>query len=177
MKKVSKIDTIKRLKAMAEQGTKNEQEIAMKKIELLMTKYNITEDSSNEIDMHSIKIRNETDRSLLNQIVYMIGERKINTYSWTRGRKKNTEQLVECTEAQYKEIMIAYEFYRDLLDEEKELLYLAFIHKHDIFPLNENTDGNKSTLSDEKIERMFMMMASLEDRHLHKMIEQKEKEL
>lgn len=71
---MDKLELIKKIKALAEQGTGGEKYNAQQKLEELMKKYNISNDDL-AVDIlkdFNFSVRREIDRKLLNQILYSV---------------------------------------------------------------------------------------------------------
>ena len=151
-----KIDLLKKLKTLAEQGIGGEKETAQKKLEQLMQKYNVEE------------------QELLLQVGYKVLGKKIKEkmYEYRRGTGKKTTRIIECTKAEALRIRIEHEFYCNLWKEEQDFLFECFIQKHRIFTSNDeekNGEGKKLTMA-EKI-RMNAAMKAMQDKSMTQRIE------
>ncbi len=126
---------LQKLKALAERGVGGEKEGAERKLKQLMAKYGVDqlELEGDQVSRYEIKYRGEFEHRLLSQIVYRARNDKEGQYCHRYGPGSRSILIVECTKAQEIQIRIEFEFYRDLLKEEQELLFEAFIQKHRIF--------------------------------------------
>lgn len=78
---------------------------------------------------------------------------------------------MECTKAQEIQIRIEFEFYRDLLKEEQELLFEEFIQKHRIFRESGEPPKLPTPEEMERLERMWAMMAGLQEKSFTPLLE------
>lgn len=175
----SKIELMKKLRALAERGIGGEKEGAQRKLEQLMKKYNIEEadlDDEKKEDFE-FKYHNEFERRLLNQIMYkVIGSDFLNNqWHYRRGRGSKTISGISCTKAEGIQIGIEYEFYTSLWKEEEDFFFSCFIQKHDIFQKDKEkmikgkNDGQKMT--PEEIARMNAAMNAMQDKSMVQRLE------
>lgn len=161
MDRSKNIELIKKLQALAERGVGGEKETATRKIALLIEKYGISElelDES-EVKSHRIKYHNQREKKLLSQLIYARGLMD-NVYCPAFGKGLKSELILKTTDAEAMQIIVEFDFYRQLFEEEEEFLYACFLHKHNIFPPNAKaarTDYNTAR-------RMALMMATLQER-------------
>lgn len=156
---VDKKDLIEKLKRLCQSDNPYEAESAREKLMNIIRKYNIDESilEEDKVEIREFYYHNEIEERLLSQIMYAVAvteSRKILHYPHRRG--KHITLLIECTYAQFVEINVKYEFYKELIYDDLEIFISAFIHKHRIFPLNsENTESEE--LTDEQIARILRM--------------------
>ena len=166
---------LQKLKALAERGVGGEKEGAERKLKQLMAKYGVDqlELEGDQVSRYEIKYRGEFEKRLLSQIVYRARNDAEGQYYRRYGKGSKSILIVECTKAQEIQIRIEFEFYRDLLKEEQELLFEAFIQKHRIF--RESGEPPKlPTLEEmERLERMWAMMAGLQEKSFTPLLESK----
>ncbi|MBQ8724997.1 MAG: hypothetical protein IJY74_04915 [Oscillospiraceae bacterium] len=157
---------LKKLHALVERGVAGEREAAEAALERLSKKYGISID---ELDAELIcdfefEFHGKEEKKLLNQIAWKVTNNRFCCYDMRyseSGRKCRTHMSIQCTEAQKLEIEFLFDFYKRIWEQEKLMLYMAFIHKHDIFG---DPDGNQSsTHSDFDVGRMAAMMQGLSD--------------
>ena len=157
---------LKKLHALAERGEAGERETAEAALERLSKKYGIAID---ELDAELIcdfefEFHGKEDKKLLNQIAWKVTNNRLCCYEMkysASGRKCRTHMSIQCTEAQKLEIEFLFDFYKRIWEQEKLMLYRAFIHKHDIFGELDGTQSN--THSDFDVSRMTAMMQGLSD--------------
>lgn len=154
-----------KLKALADRGDPGERELAQKKLDELMKKYQLTdEDVSDEIeDYFDIRFYHPWEQLLLWQIGYKVLN---STESYGRrghGRNRQLKVVVfKCTKAQFLEIEYLFSFYRELFQRELDILLSAFIQKHRLFGIpDDDSEGKK--MSDDDLKKMFAMMQNLDD--------------
>lgn len=164
---------LQKLKALAERGVGGEKEGAERKLRQLMVKYGVDqlEFEEDQVARYEIKYRGEFEKRLLSQIVYRAKNDKEGQYHRRYGQGSRSILIVDRTKAQEVQIRIEFEFYRDLLKEEQELLFEAFIQKHRIF--RESGEPPKlPTLEEmERLERMWAMMAGLQEKSFTPLLE------
>ena len=166
-----KKELLKKVYALAERGERGEKEAARYMLEKLLEKYDIDEVelADEERQIHWFTCKDDQERTLFYQVCYKVGK-DLRGYRKTRGQGKNSQKGVECTKAEALQIEIEYEFYKALWREERDFMLRAFIQKHHIFydgpdaPVGQDMDP-------EEYRRMTMLMAGLQNRPLHKMIE------
>lgn len=126
-----KIDLLKKLKTLAEQGVGGEKETAQKKLKQLMQKYNVEEEelSDDTEEKYEFTFHGEFERRLLLQVGYKILGKKIKKkmYEYKKGTGKRTTRIIECTKAEALQIRIEHEFYCDLWKEEQDFFFECFI--------------------------------------------------
>lgn len=110
---------------------------------------------------HEIKYRTKRERRLLLQVAA-----SVMTLADLEGY---FEPAARClcllaTDAEAAEVEYRYEYYRRLYVDEEEVLYEAFLQKHNIFP----SDGETSDVDDERAMRMLMMSRCLSDSKLRR---------
>lgn len=165
---------LQKLKALAERGVGGEREGAERKLKQLMAKYGVDqlELEGDQVSRYEIKYRGEFEHRLLSQIVYRARNDKEGQYGRRYGKGSKSILIVECTKAQEIQIRIEFEFYRDLLKEEQELLFEAFIQKHRIFGDSSGEEQELPTPEEmERLERMWAMMASLQEKSFTPLLE------
>ena len=132
----NKAEILQKIKALADRGIDGERESAQALLSRLMKQYGISEAELEEEQRVTAWFRysQETERRLLNQIIYMVtgssGFGCVGSYS---GRKRK-ERGAECTAAERLEIEANYEFFKAAMEAELEIFYSAFANKNRLFP-------------------------------------------
>lgn len=157
-----KIDLLKKLKNLAEQGVGGEKETAQKKLKQLMKKYNVEEEelSDDTEEKYEFTFHGEFEKRLLLQVGYKILGKKIKKkmYEYKKGAGKRTTRIIECTKAEALQIRIEHEFYCDLWKEEQDFFFECFIQKHRIFAEdNEEKTGKNRKMTREEEVYLFRM--------------------
>lgn len=156
-----KIDLLKKLKNLAEQGVGGEKETAQKKLKQLMQKYDVEEEelSDETEEKYEFTFHGEFERRLLLQVGYKI-------------LGKRTTRIIECTKAEALQIRIEHEFYCDLWKEEQDFFFECFIQKHRIFTEdNEEKAGKNRKMTREELIRMGTAMGAMQDKSMTQRIE------
>lgn len=161
------IERLKKLKELALRGVGGEREQAIKLLEKLSKKYNVSCDELDEeiIKEYDFEYHGKEQERILKQTIYKITNEKNSfwnlqyTYS---GRHCKTRLRANCTEAQRIEIDFLFDFYKRIWEKEKEALLQAFFQKHRIFgELKEGEQGRE--LSREELLKMEALMRGLSD--------------
>ena len=132
----NKAELLKKIKALAERGVDGERESAQTLLARLMEQYGISETEIEEERRETawFPYSQETERRLLNQIIYMVtgagGFGCVGTYSGRKRKKMGTE----CTAAERLEIEANYAFFKEAMKKELEIFYSAFANKNNLFP-------------------------------------------
>ena len=156
----------KKLIALIEKGEGGEKETAKLKFEQLCQKHNLSEnDFFNDTEAHYYEHKFENphddyERKLFTQVVYAITGSNKNIYE--QGNRKDI-LLCRCTEAQNIEITIAQDYYFELFKRERDLFYIAFVHKHDLFGVPEKGKENKPELSPEDERELYFMKSVMKN--------------
>lgn len=132
----NKAELLKKIKALADRGVDGERENAQTLLTRLMEQYGISETEIEEERRETawFPYSQETERRLLNQIIYMVtgagGFGCVGEYSGRKRKKKGTE----CTAAERLEIEANYAFFKEAMKKELEIFYSAFANKNNLFP-------------------------------------------
>lgn len=132
----NKAELLKKIKALAERGVDGERESAQTLLARLMEQYGISETEIEEERRETawFPYSQETERRLLNQIIYMVtgagGFGCVGEYSGRKRKKMGTE----CTAAERLEIEANYAFFKEAMKKELEIFYSAFANKNNLFP-------------------------------------------
>lgn len=163
---------LKKIKTLSERGVGGEKESAEKLLLQLMEKYKITEDeiSEDSVDFEWFRYKDNIQKRLLNQVIYMILG-NVDTYKRTGGRHKLVGAY--CTAAQKFEIEMNFEFFRNAMEKELETFYTAFCHKNRLFPTEEIAmeKTSEDEISNLDALKIGMMMEGMERHTIKKMIE------
>lgn len=163
---MSNLETIKsklqRLYELAQRGDKHEAETAQRLLEEQLSKHGliIADILNARLTTYEFRYKTEMEQRLICQIAYALG---VQTFEYTNSRKKVL--VVECTAAQYAEIAQRIDFYWELLKQEIDLFYTAFLHKHKLFKPNDGTEEDTgTTLTPEQIRQLAAMVRSMQDK-------------
>ena len=178
-----KKELIRKLRAMADGGTKSEKATANKIIDSIIEKYklDISEIDDEEKIVLNLHWKYKYERRLATQIAWkVIGffsdyvDSLRVVYKTVKRHQEIDRHAIgfECTVSQAAEIEAMYEYYKALYKEDLKYLHSAFLQKHDLFGIN-NSDlmDNKKDNIDET--RLLMMMSGLSDGEYYKQLEYK----
>lgn len=168
-----KLELLNKLKALANdtRGNDNERKVAMKQLEILMERYNITEEDLGKTERkeRTIWFHSEWERRLANQVCYKLFP-TISRYSHIKDRR---HMHIELTDAEWIEFEYIFNIYRNDFEKELDLFFIAFLQKNHIFPdVDKDPDG--PTIEDKyskgDLLRIGMMMEGIEHSQIRKAI-------
>lgn len=172
----NKAELLKKIKALADRGVGGERESAQTLLARLVEQYGISETDLEEERRETAWFRysQETERRLLNQIIYMVTGRSgfgcVGAYS---GRKRK-ETGVDCTAVERLEIEANYKFFKVAMEAELEIFYTAFSSKNHLFPSEDKVKPKSvEDLTPEEREKVLkagLMMEGMERHTLRKAI-------
>lgn len=141
------IELAKKLKALADRGVDGEKRNAAALLEAFMKKHNISDEEiyGEQIIRHQFNIKKD-EFKFFNQIVR--GVRFDLQVKWY-GNKKSAP-LVDCTAAEYLEIIAKFEHYSALYKKELRVFYLAFLEANKL--LATPPDAEKQTAAELSVE-------------------------
>lgn len=156
---------LSKIKALAERGVGGEKIEAQK----LLDKYNLSEadliaeeETITEIEL---TFKGKEEESLLLQVCYKVFGNLENTkdkvYRYISGKGSRNTKIIKCTPSEAAQIVLYYDFYRDLWKRERAKLFDAFIQKNKIFGNDQPSDSDK--LSDEEIQDILKRMSAFSD--------------
>lgn len=164
---MNKVELIKKLRALAENGCGGEKINAQKKLDELMAKYGITDDDleDEEVQECFFEIHGDRERRLLAQIMYKVLNEKRACHAVgnrATGRVIRTKAACSATKAQKIEIEMLFDFYKRLYKKEEEFFFDTFIQKHELFgELKDGEEGQE--MSDEDYFKMRNLMRGMAD--------------
>lgn len=162
--KITKLLT--KIKSLAEQGLGGEKIEAEKLLAKLLKKYNLSEADlgSEELQELELTFKGKEEETLLLQICYKVfGNLDTTTskvYRYKYGKGSRNTKLIECTPSQAAQIVLYYDFYRELWKQEKAKLLEAFIQKHSLFG---KSSGEGVELSPEELKDLYKRMGALDE--------------
>lgn len=166
-----KAELLRKLSALAERGEPGERENARAILAGLMEKYGVEEADLRDdaLEESSFVYCSSSERRLLIQTTFHVtkGDRRV--YSYKHGKGSRSAVCCMCSKAEAVQIGIEYDFYRELWKKELDLFFRAFINKHKIF--SDRPTGDDPGVSDQDYLRMAAMMAGLQDKSMHPMLE------
>lgn len=160
---------LRKIKALAEQGVGGEKSGAERILSKLLKKYNLSEadliaeeDTISEIE---ITFKGKEEETLLLQVCYKVFGSTANVsgkvFRYTRGKGSRNTKIINCTPSEAAQIILYFDFYKDLWKKEKAKLLEAFIQKNKIF--GNDKPSNSERLSDEEIEEILKRMSILDE--------------
>lgn len=128
--------------------TEHEREAVKRKLDLLCEKYNIDLETlfKPETRSFSFSYNDKYERDILFQVIFKVKNTSQPLNYW-KGSKRIT---VDITEEQATNIRLLYDVYRVAWKQELDLLLVAFLNKHNIFP-DEADQGVSEPLTPERI--------------------------
>lgn len=156
-----------KIKELADSGIGGEKDTAIRKLEQLMDKYEVTEDDLNLPKMYwfTYNKKDGLSKSLLQQVIYsVLGDVEI----YYQVRKTN--QGCECSKSEAIEIEAKYNFYYESLQKDLEVFYTAFLYKNHIFPPKSKAGVEESheKLDIETSEQLYHMVHGIKKREFYR---------
>lgn len=166
------LDLAKKLKALSEQGVGGEKVNALVALQKVMRKYAIDPTQLETDKKEFFLIRwDKKYYKIFVQVLASITSLDIGVKTFRRSTLKNSSKAYfELTPIQHLELIAKYDFFEKLYKEELEILYMAFIHKHHLFPISPE-EGKSSDLDMDKMQRIMGMMGNLKSESFKKQIE------
>lgn len=164
---MNKVELVKKLRALAENGCGGEKINAQKKLDELMAKYGIADDEldDEEIQDYFFEVHGDRERQLLVQIIYKVQGEKGTAHpvgNRLTGRVIRTKVACSATKAQKIEIEMLFDFYKRLYKKEEQFFFDTFIQKHELFgELKDGEEGQE--MSDEDYFKMRNLMRGMAD--------------
>lgn len=166
-------DRLRRLLALAERGEAGEKENAGRVLERLLAKHGLTvEDlADDEASTYSITYRTADERQLLVQVIC-----KVMCLPSFENRFRNNKVrtfTIQCSRAEYVEIVTSFDVYARALRLEQERLLHAFIIRNQIYPPEGVTDGQKNRGDDldlREILRRVRIAQNLDPTQVHRQL-------
>jgi hypothetical protein len=182
------LDKIMKVKALADQGTEGEKANAEKKLKLLMDKYGIKDEdiASDKVEMYLIDTENNMFIQLLVQICNVVAGHDLKVFNVNESAKKAKQELakmgygdataniaIECTKAQFIEIKMMFDIYKDDLKKQIDTFMYAYFSKNRLLA-KPKEGGEQKEATREELEKAFkaaMMEQGIDKKEFHKMIE------
>lgn len=185
------IEKLKKLQQLADRGEENEKDNARQRIEEIMKKYGITEDDLTNEDcyFHFTTINTKTPRfsiDLWRQVCarvlmnpkanFAVADDTPVGKELKRTLKKSGishNAMVECTDAQFVQILAKYDFFAKHLKHDEDVFFSAFIMKNDLSVKVSKEEYMNCTTQEEreKHQKAEEMTISLDQHIFHKQIE------
>jgi len=165
------IELAKKLKALADQGIEGEKENAIDKLDRLMKTHGITlEQIEGEKMSHECIEHKANNKYLAYQCVFKVLGTNVSIWG---HRYKRTAFFVECTKAEYIEIITNLEHYWELYQKESKLFFKAFILRNKIHGELNVVSGDSITAEEyEDHMRVMKMQESIKEERPQKRIDQ-----
>lgn len=186
------LDKILKVKALADRGSNGEKANAERMLKELMEKYHITDEDiqSDKVELFLIDTESDLYIQLLVQICNSIAghDLKIQNIKKTREAKKAVKELsqigygdataniaVECTKAQFVEIKIKFDIYKEDMKRQLDIFMYAYFSKNNLLAKpKEGTENKKPTQEEiDKVIKATMMAHGIDKKEILKMLENK----
>lgn len=188
MTKQEILDKIKKVKALADRGTEGEKANAEKMLKIMMDKYGIKDEDivSDKVELYLIDTENQLFIQLLVQICNSVAGRDLKVFNLDSSPKKAKVELskmgygdatanvaVECTKAQFIEIKMLFDIYKEDLKEQIDTFMYAYFSKNHLLAQPKEGAENKKATPDElaKAFKAAMMEQGIDRKEVRKMIE------
>jgi hypothetical protein len=153
---------LKKLLALAKRGEGGEKENAQRFLETLLQRHGLTladldDEAAPRIEA-SFNYRNEMERRLLMQVVFMVlNVSKVNYRHIARGRTA----IFSLTRAQVAEVQAFYDAYRPELHKTLERAFLAFAHTNRIYGAERDDGSAPPDRPKEELDAIIAMMRGM----------------
>ena len=162
---------MRKLLELARKGVGGEKDNAQSVLNKLLAKHELTLDDLDPefapVEIFEFSFDDKIELDLLFQVIFSV----IQTDSvMHRKQRSNSKKLiVKITKAEYLEIRLAFDLYREAFKKEQKRLYLAFIHKNNLVEESENDNESKpSELSKEDVAAIIAMMNAIKTTNIYK---------
>lgn len=160
-------DVISKLKTLSEKGDTYERQVAKKKLDALVEKYDIhPEDFDDSIPaIEEFYFHNWYERTITKQVAYkVIGSipEMYAFYDTPSGRRSRNRLGVLCTKAQKLEIEYLVSFYIEIFKKDMDFLLDTFIQKHELYGVPDD-EASVERISYEEAIRRDAMAAAMTD--------------
>lgn len=184
------LDKIMKVKALADQGSEGERVNAEKKLKILMDKYGISDEDivSDKVEMYLIDTENQLFVQLLVQISNVVAGHDLKIFGIENSPEKAKKELanmgygdenaniaIECTKAQFVEIKMMFDIYKEDLKTQIDTFMYAYFSKNKLLAKPKEGDERKQA-TQEELEKAFkaaMMEQGIDKKEFYKMIENK----
>lgn len=174
------LSLLKKLHALAEQGVGGEKDSAMRKLEHLMKKYNVSFDELDDNEARWTEVFVSGDQLQFSHQVHAHVTGLSSFRADAKHLRKNRKRIsieYKFTKAQYLEYKAKFDFYWAKYQEDLQLFYSAFIQKNGLFR-EINPDEEIKPLSEQdkvQLMKLMQMMEGLDKHRFHKQLEQSTK--
>lgn len=154
---------LRKVKALADAGVDGEAEAARLQLEKLCAKHGVTLDDLAEVERVEVvkfTTRDSFERMLLVQVLAHV----LDSHS-VRCLRRGRASFANLTAAQRIDATELYAHYRKELAKERERLFVAFVHRHHLFPKTAK-DTEPAPLDLAELAALMAMMAGLRSRHV-----------
>lgn len=180
------INKILKVKALAERGTEGEKKNAERMLNDLMQKYNI---SDSEIDIEKrevylIDTENPMFLQLFVQIYHLNYGRDREILDGSKMKKslkkewasygygdENGNILIRCTKAEFIEVKMLFELYKEDLKKQFDTFLYAYFMKNDLLVKRTEEDKDDTDADIEKAIKAMQMSNYIDKKEIYKMIE------
>lgn len=191
MTKQQILDKVLKVKALAERGTEGERANAERMLKELMEKYGISDADieSEAVELFVIDVENIIYIQLLVQICNNVIGHDIKIYNLNRDDSTvvnaieelsnrgygdmSATHAIECTKANFIEIKMMFDLYREDLKKQIDTFMYAYFMKNSLLA-KAPEDGKQKEPSKEDLEMLkkaMMMEMGIDKKEIHKMIE------
>ena len=154
---------INKIKELSLRGVGGEKETANKMLEELFLKYNLSPEDFLEIEEQKSLVIIEPQNDLEKKLIYQIAAKYTNVKQYEQFSDNKIGFMLSKIEKI--EMLDAYSFYKKLMNDDLNVFFSAFIHKHYIFKEKNSDDvqTNNNQLDGAELLQMIKMMNSMKD--------------
>jgi len=186
MKREDIINKILKVKALADRGTEGEKKNAERMLNDLMQKYGISDEEIDveKQDIYIIDTENPMFLQLFVQIYHMNYGRDREILDGSKMKKNlkkqwaaygfgdpNGDILIRCTRAEFIEVKMLFELYKEDLKKQYDTFLYAYFMKNNLLVARNDNDAPDTNDDIEKAIKAMQMSAAIEKKEIYKMIE------
>jgi hypothetical protein len=150
-----------KVQALARRGEGGEKQAAAKMLAKLMRKHDLTLDDIQKFKRteHEFSYQTKFEKQMIAHIAAKVMNEWPEVYR-IKGRSRRL--YIVCTDAEAKDIQFEFDRLKPIWKEELDLLFSAFVHKHDLFAESDSSEDS-STIEPDYLERLINMIYSLQN--------------
>lgn len=154
----SLVDKLKKIKELADRGAENERDVALRMLNDMLKKHNMSISDLNESNeiMREFRYSDDDEKKIIKQVIYSFSHKQ-EIFQKANSRVKVI--FSKFNNIKYAEAVLKIDFFINAFREEKKLFIRGFINKNDIFPTD--SDGKSQSineLSDKEIEELYRVL-------------------
>jgi hypothetical protein len=154
-----------KVQALARRGEGGEKQAAAKMLAKLMRKHGLTLDDIQGFKRteHEFRYQKKFEKQMIAHIAAKVMNEWPEVY---RIKGRSRRMYIVCTNAEAMDIQAEFDRLKPIWKEELDLLFSAFVHKHDLFAESDEGKGDNE-IDPDYLRRLVNMMDGLQDAPSH----------